>query len=197
MSEPVFFASADEWRAWLLANHDKAPEISVGFRKTRSGTPGIGYKEAVDEALAFGWIDGVRHSIDATAYRIRFTPRRKGSIWSTANITRIGELAALGRMHPAGTAAFECRDPSKARRYSFEQDDHRLAAPYEAALRSNASAWNFFQTQPPSYRKPATWWVMSAKKEETQQRRLATLIECCEQGRPIPPMKWAVPKERR
>ena len=183
-AEPAFFETASDWRAWLEANHDM-PELWVGIRKKGTGLPSVTYKQAVDEALCFGWIDGVMNSIDATSYRQRFTPRRKGSIWSAVNIARVEELTRLGRMHPAGLATFAGRDPSKTNRYSFEQSELRLAEPYDAAFRANAEAWAFFERQPPSYRKPAVWWVMSAKRPDTQARRLGVLIGDSAAGRRI------------
>ncbi|MDQ3560540.1 MAG: YdeI/OmpD-associated family protein [Pseudomonadota bacterium] len=183
--EPAFFATAADFRAWLEANHDKVDELSVGYRKKGSGLASMTYREAVDAALCFGWIDGVVHSIDAASYRQRFTPRRKGSIWSAVNIARVAELTRLGLMHPAGLAVFEGRDPAKVNQYSFEQGELRLADGHEAAFRANEQAWAFFESQPPSYRKPATWWVVSAKRQETRDRRLATLIKDSEAGRRI------------
>ena len=182
---PIFFATAADFRGWFEANHDKASELWVGLRKKSSGLPSVTYREAVDVALCFGWIDSAMKSIDATSYRQRFTPRRKGSIWSAVNIARIEELRQRGLVHPAGLAAFEQRDPAKANRYSFEQGDIKLSEPQEASLRANEKAWDFFQGQPLSYRKPAIWWVISAKKEETRQRRLAILIRDSEEGRRI------------
>jgi uncharacterized protein YdeI (YjbR/CyaY-like superfamily) len=186
--QATFFQTQADLRAWLEANHDMASELWLGIRKKASGLPSVTYKDAVDEALCFGWIDGLAKSIDETSYRQRFTPRRKGSIWSAANIARVGELTRLGRMHPAGLAAFERRDPAKTNRYSFEQENVQLAAPYDALFRANEQAWAFFQGQPPSYRKPAIWWVMSAKRPETQQKRLATLITDSTEGRRIAPL---------
>jgi uncharacterized protein YdeI (YjbR/CyaY-like superfamily) len=178
-----FFETSDEFRAWLAANHGTAGELWLGIRKKRSGLPSVTYKEAVDAALCFGWIDGVMNGIDHTSYRQRFTPRRKGSIWSAVNIARVEELTRLGLMHPAGLATFETRDPAKAKLYSFEQGDLKLDAPQEELFRTNERAWAFFESQPVSYRKPAIWWVISAKKDETRQRRLATLIADSEAGR--------------
>jgi uncharacterized protein YdeI (YjbR/CyaY-like superfamily) len=187
-AQAIFFETQAEFRAWLEANHDKASELWLGIRKKGSGLPSVTYREAVDEALCFGWIDGLAKSMDATSYRQRFTPRRKGSIWSAINIARVGELTRLGRMHPAGLAAFRQRDPTKTNRYSFEQERVQFAAPYEALFRANEQAWAFFQAQPPSYRKPAIWWVMSAKRQETQEKRLATLIADSAEGRRIAPL---------
>jgi uncharacterized protein YdeI (YjbR/CyaY-like superfamily) len=185
MAQPLLFETADEWRQWLSENHDKATAVFVSFRKVGSGLPSMTYREALDGALAFGWIDGVRHSIDAKGYRTRFTPRRKGSHWSAVNVARVEELKRQGLMHPAGIAAFEARDPAQTARYSSERKDVRLADAYEARFRQNKKAWAYFDSQPISYRRPATWWVMSAKREETRERRLATLIRDSAAGRRI------------
>ena len=182
-ARPTFFETAADLRAWLEANHDKAPELWLGLRKKGSGLPSVTYKEAVDAALCFGWIDGIVKGIDATSYRQRFTPRRKRSIWSAINLARVDELTRQGLMHPAGLAVFNNRDPARANQYSFEQGEVRLAEAYEERFRANEAAWAFFDSQPPSYRKPATWWVMSARREETRERRLAALIQDSQEGR--------------
>lgn len=188
-----FFESAQEFRSWLEDHHASENEIWVGLRKKASGLPSITYKEAVDAALCFGWIDGVMNGIDEASYRQRFTPRRKGSIWSAVNIARIEELTRLGLMHPSGLKVFRNRDPAKANLYSFEQGDIGLDERQEQLFRADETAWAFFQGQPPSYRKQAIWWVISAKREETRDRRLATLIQDCANGRRIkqltPPAK--------
>ena len=176
MSEPTFFKSAAAWRTWLEKNHDKASEKVVGFHKVGSGNSGITYSQARDEALCFGWIDGVTRGGEAT-WHIRFTPRRPKSIWSQVNIKRVAELSAEGRMHPAGVAAFEARDPTRQNRYSGENRDIAFSADQERTFRANRKAWANFSAMPPSYRRPATWWVVSAKRDETRARRLATLIE--------------------
>jgi uncharacterized protein YdeI (YjbR/CyaY-like superfamily) len=175
MSRPRFFKSPAEWRAWLEKNHAAASERWVGFHKVGSDKKGIRYKEAVDEALAFGWIDAVRKGGDDT-WAIRFTPRRPGSIWSAVNLKRMEELKALGRLAPAGLAAFENRDPAKQKRYSFEKRDAKLDPACERAFRMNKKAWKVFQAMPQSYRHPAIWWVVSAKQETTRDKRLASLI---------------------
>ncbi len=179
----TFFNSPSELREWLAQHHDTANAVMVGFYKKQSGNGGITYPEALDEALCFGWIDGVRKTLDGGSYTIRFTPRKPRSIWSAVNIKRVGELIALGRMQPAGLKAFEGRDAARSRLYSFENRPQVLEGEYEERLRANEQAWAFFQAQPPSYRRVAVWWVMSAKQEETRQRRLATLIADSEQGR--------------
>ena len=183
--EPVFFASPAELRDWLEGNHDSSGELLVGFHKKGSGKPSVTYQEALDEALCFGWIDGVRKNRDEASYTIRFTPRKARSIWSAVNIDRVKALIEEGRMQPAGLAAFEARDEERARIYSYEQHNPTLDEASEARFRANPRAWDFFQSQAPSYRRAAAWWVVSAKREETRQRRLTALIEDSENGRRI------------
>ncbi len=187
--KPRFFPSPERWRAWLAKHHATAPELWVGFYKKASGRPSITWPEAVDQALCFGWIDGVRKSLDESRYVIRFTRRRRGSIWSRVNLRRVEQLTRLGLMHSAGLTAHEARDPAKSTAYSFEQRQHAtLPEPMERQLKRNRAAWKFFQAQPPWYRRTVSWWIISAKKEETRQRRLATLIEDCAKGRTIRPL---------
>jgi uncharacterized protein YdeI (YjbR/CyaY-like superfamily) len=180
MSTPpkvTFFTSQTQFRTWLERNHAKAPELWVGFYKRRSGRAGITYRQALDEALCWGWIDGVRKGVDDISYTTRFTPRKPKSNWSLVNIDRARELTKRGQMTAAGLKAFDERDEDKARRYSYEQESPKLDRAYEKRFRANAKAWGFFQSQPAGYKRTATWWVMSAKREETRMRRLATLIE--------------------
>jgi uncharacterized protein YdeI (YjbR/CyaY-like superfamily) len=185
----TFFSSPLDLHNWLEAHHDKAQELWVGYYKKDTGKPSITWPESVDEALCFGWIDGVRKSIDETSYRIRFTPRKPGSIWSAANIKRAGELIELGRMAPPGLKAFHERKEASSVVYAYEQrESARLEGDYEAQLRANPKAWDFFQAQPPWYQRAASWWVISAKKEETRLKRLARLIEDSAQGRTIAPL---------
>lgn len=174
--KPTFFQSAVDLRAWLDQHHAADRELLVGFYKKESGR-GITYPEALDEALSFGWIDGVRKRIDAEAYTIRFTPRKPGSIWSAVNIRRVHELTSQGLMKPSGLRVFQERDERKTRQYSYERDHARLAPALDATLRANRKASSFFDAQPPGYRKVVTHWVMSAKKEETRARRFAVLLE--------------------
>jgi uncharacterized protein YdeI (YjbR/CyaY-like superfamily) len=183
----TFFAKAADFRAWLEKNHDKVPELLVGFYKKGSGKPSITWPESVDEALCFGWIDGVRRRIDEESYSIRFTPRRARSIWSNVNTKRFADLAKGGRVHASGHEAFKLRDPKRSGIYSFEQRNkaQALGAPYEAKLRANRKAWAFFRAQPPGYQRIGSLFVMSAKKEETRLRRLAVLIEESAAGRRI------------
>jgi uncharacterized protein YdeI (YjbR/CyaY-like superfamily) len=180
-----FFKCAAEFRAWLLANHEKKAELAVGFCKKTSGGPSVTYSEAVDEALCFGWIDGVRHSIDAERYRVRFTPRKPRSQWSAVNIRRARNLIEQVRMAPAGLSAFAGAE-SQPRTYSYEQRNAaKLDAASERRFRANQKAWDFFQAQPPWYRRTATFWIISAKKLETKGKRLAQLIADSARQRPI------------
>ena len=184
-----FFKSPLDFRKWLEKNHDKAQELWVGFYKKDSGKPSLTWPESVDQALCFGWIDGVRKSVDALSYAIRFTPRRPASIWSAINLKRIQQLTKAGRMHSSGLKVFQERDIKRAEKYSFEQRKNpKLASQHEKLLRANKKAWAFFQAQPPWYQRTASWWVISAKKEETKSKRLATLIEASAQRRPIAPL---------
>lgn len=177
----TFFATPARFRAWLEKNHAKARELYVGFYRKDSGKPSITWPESVDEALAFGWIDGVRKRIDDESYVIRFTPRRASSKWSRINIARVAELTKLGRMAAAGLTVFEARDPEKAK-YSYEEQPAELDPRFEKTFRANTKAWAFFTSTPPGYRKLITNWVMDAKKEETRERRLAQLIEHSAKG---------------
>ena len=178
-----YFATAAELRAWLNANHDTRSELWVGFHKKSSGKPSLTWSEAVDQALCFGWIDGIRVSIDGERYANRFTPRRQGSNWSAVNLEKVANLAAQGLMRPAGIAAYEARRPEKSRQYSYEQRNTALDEEAEAAFRSNVPAWAYFEAQAPWYRRAAGSWVMSARREETRKSRLARLIEDSSTGR--------------
>ncbi len=180
---PTYFATAADFRAWLAANHDKATELLVGFYKVGSGRPSLTWPESVDQALCYGWIDGIRRRIDDESYSIRFTPRRRGSTWSLVNTRRALELIEQGLMQPAGLAAFEIRDPARTDAYSYENRPQGFDAPYEAEFRANAAAWTYWEAQPAHYRRGSAHWVMSAKREETRQKRLATLIEDSAAGR--------------
>jgi uncharacterized protein YdeI (YjbR/CyaY-like superfamily) len=184
--EPTFFAAPAPFRAWLEKHHESASELRVGFHKTGTGRPSITWREAVDEALCFGWIDGVRRRLDDDRYEIRFTPRAPSSTWSAVNVARAEELGSEGRMRPAGLAAFERRSEAKTATYSYEQrSDAKLTKGQERTFRANRTAWAFFQEQPPWYRRTATYWVVSAKKEETRAKRLAALIEDSANGQRI------------
>jgi uncharacterized protein YdeI (YjbR/CyaY-like superfamily) len=186
---PRFFATSAKWREWLERHHRTARELWVGFHKRGTGRPSMTWPESVDQALCFGWIDGVRKRLDETSYVIRFTPRRKGSVWSSVNLARVKELTRLGLMRPAGLSAHEARTPGKAGLYSYEQ--RKTAALPEAMqrrLERNRKAWTFFRKQPAWYRQTSVWWVVSGKKEETRERRLTALIEDSAAGRPIKPL---------
>jgi len=182
----MFFATPDEWRAWLGRHHASAEELWVGFYKRGTGRPSITWPESVDQALCYGWIDGVRRSLGQESYAIRFTPRRAGGTWSRINLKRVGELEALGLMHQAGRTAHAARTAAKSGIYSYERRDQaRLAPEQERAFKRNRKAWSYFQSQAPWYRRTATHWVVSAKREETRAKRLATLIADSAAGRRI------------
>jgi uncharacterized protein YdeI (YjbR/CyaY-like superfamily) len=183
---PLFFKTPAEWRSWLKKNHDKEKELWVGFHKKGSGRPSITWPQSVDEALCFGWIDGIRKSLGDESYVIRFTPRKKGSIWSDVNTRRVAELTAAKKMHAAGLEAFRLRDPRKAGIYSFERRHNaKLTAEETRKFKANKKAWEHFQATAPGYRSLATFRVASAKRQETRARRLASLIADCAAGRKI------------
>lgn len=184
--KPKYFRTSADFRRWLERHHDSADELFVGYYKKASGTPSITWPESVDEALCFGWIDGVRRSLDDRRYTIRFTPRRRGSTWSAVNVARASALIAQGLMHATGLAAFEARREDTSGPYSYEARATALAEPYDALLKKNAAAWRFFSAQPPSYRRLTSHWVNSAKREETRLGRLEKLIACSAQGHRIP-----------
>jgi uncharacterized protein YdeI (YjbR/CyaY-like superfamily) len=184
VTSPAFFDSAAQFRAWLERNHQRATELRVGFRKVSTGLPSMNWPESVEEALCFGWIDGVRKRIDDSSYMIRFTPRRRDSIWSAVNLAKMKILIAQGRVSPAGLAAYEGRKAKKTAAYSFEQERPvELAASEARQFKRNKVAWKFFESVAPSYRKVVTHWVVSAKKPETRARRLEELIGACAEGR--------------
>lgn len=190
---PKFFKSPAEFRRWLEKNHAGMRELWVGFYTVASGRGGLTYKEALDEALCFGWIDGVRKSLEDESYVQRFTPRTARSCWSAVNTKRVGELKRAGRMHEAGLAAFARRDKAAASRYSFERENAALDPAAEKQFRSNQKAWSYFESEAPWYRRAMLHWITSAKKEETRQRRLQTLIADCAAGRRIA----ALPQSKR
>lgn len=183
----TFFPTAADFRRWLEQYHTEMTELWVGFYKKSAGKSNITYPEAVEQALCFGWIDGVCNSLDSESYTNRFTPRKPRSNWSAINIARVEKLQAAGLMMPAGLAAFEKREESRSRVYSFEQKQPaELDDSMEKRFHASKKGWRFFQSQPPWYQRTSKHWVVSAKKEETRQKRLAQLIECSELGRPIP-----------
>ena len=185
----TFFASAAELRSWFESNHETATELWVGYHRKRTGRPSITWQDMVDQELCFGWIDSVRYSLGDDSSAQRITPRRKGSIWSAVNIKRFLELEKLGLVHPTGRAAFEKRDEERSRVYSYENRSRGFNEANEAAFRKYKTAWKFFEAQAPSYRKTAAFWLMSAKREETRQRRLESLIEHSKKGERIPPFQ--------
>ena len=183
----AFFENSDELRAWLEVNHDKAPELWVGMYRRGTGKPSITWPEVVDQALCFGWIDGIRQGLDATSYANRLTPRRRGSTWSARNIQRLEELSRLSLVRPGGKAAFEARDEKRSRIYSYENRALDLDPKRAALFRADQPAWKFFESQPPSYRKTALYWVASPKREDTKDRRLKILIESSRNQKRVPP----------
>ena len=186
-----YFENAAELRAWLEEHHATERELLVGFYKRAARPDAMTWPQSVDEALCYGWIDGVRKRVDDERYTIRFTPRKAKSIWSAVNLRRVEELKKEQRMQPAGLRAHEARDESRSKLYSFEQEVVELGAEREAIFRKNRKAWTFFTGQPPSYRRAATWWVISAKQEATRERRLKSLIEHSAAHERIPPLAWS------
>ena len=197
MAKVLFFPTLADWRTWLQENHTNFDELWVGFYKRDSGRPSITWPEAVDGALCFGWIDGMRKSMDAASYKIRFTPRRPRSTWSAINIKRATELSKAGLMHAAGLSAFGKREGDRSAIYAYEQrKTAKLPAEFEKEFRRDTRAWSFFEAQAPWYRRTSTYWVISAKKEETQQKRLATLIACSARKKKIPQLE-GYPRKKR
>ncbi len=183
MTDPKFFASTSAFRAWLAENAATSSELVVGFHKVGSGHPCMAWSESVDEAICFGWIDGVRKRIDEHAYLIRFTPRKPGSIWSAVNLAKVERLRAEGRMTAAGEKAFGRRSEAKSAIYSYEQDGTAELSSAEVRLfKREKAAWRFFEETPPSYRKTLLHWVTTAKKAETRASRLAKLVAACAAG---------------
>jgi len=187
MEDPYFFPTPAHFGAWLKANHELEKVLWVGFYKKASGIPSITWPESVEEALCYGWIDGLRKSIDEVSYKIRFTPRRADSIWSAVNIKLVEKLKGEGRMQAAGLAIWEKRKIEKV--YSYEQRIQKLDAAYLQRLKANEAAWTFFEALAPSYKKASIHWVMRAKREATREKRLGILIESSEAGLKIPPIR--------
>ncbi len=186
MGEPRTFRNAAAFRAWLRRNHATAREIVVRLQRVHAADRGITYAEALDEALCYGWIDGVRRPVDADTFSIRFSPRKPRSIWSRINVRHAERLIAEGRMQPPGLAAFEAREEDRTGIYSFEGRAAELTPAYRKMFQANAPAWKYFEAQAPWYRRTSAYWVMSAKKEETRVKRLRTLMDCSASSRPIP-----------
>jgi uncharacterized protein YdeI (YjbR/CyaY-like superfamily) len=185
-SEPTYFANADALRQWFKKHASNAMELHVGFMKISSGKSSVTWPESVDEALCVGWIDGVRHRVDAERYRIRLTPRRPGSHWSAINIARMAVLQAEGRVQPAGLAAFARRTEAKSRKAAYEQPSTPEFDTTDAkAFKRHRAAWKYYEALPGGYKKTITWWVVSAKQLATRKRRLSLLIAACAEGRRI------------
>lgn len=191
----IFFETPAELRAWFEANHETATELWLGYHRKRTGKPSVTWQDVVDQELCFGWIDSVRYSLGDDRSAQRITPRRRGSVWSAINIRRFQELEHAGLVHPAGRAAFDRRDDARSRVYSYENRSKGFDEPQEAEFRTHKRAWSFFEAQPPSYRKTAAFWVMSAKRDETRGRRLKTLIDCSRRGERLPQL--VSPSRRR
>jgi uncharacterized protein YdeI (YjbR/CyaY-like superfamily) len=189
VAEPTFFPTEADFRRWLEANHETAPELLVGFWKKASGKPSIDWPQARDQALCFGWIDGIRKSLGEDAYTIRFTPRRKGSIWSKVNVERFDALKTAGLITAAGEQAYE-RDKHRSGLYSYEKPLASLTSEEEQMLRKNKAAWVDWEMRPPGYRKAVLNWITSAKRPETRAKRLGTLIASCAAGEKIPDYDW-------
>ena len=181
-----FFATPVELRAWFEANHATAPELWLGYHKKATGRPSVTWQDVVDVELCFGWIDSVRYSLGDGMSAQRITPRRKRSVWSAVNIRRFAELDSLGLVHPTGRIAYEARDAARSAIYSYENVSRGFDEAAEAVFRRSKAAWKFFEAQAPSYRRTAAYWVMSAKKDETRERRLRTLIEHSRNGERLP-----------
>jgi len=193
----VYFATPADLRQWFARHHHTATELWVGFHKKGSGKPSVTWPQSVDEALCVGWIDGIRKNVNATSYTIRFTPRRPSSTWSAINIRRAEELSAAGRMKSAGRRAFAARRENRSGIYSYEQRREAFDEPYASRLKQNRAASRFFAAQPPSYRRAACWWVVSAKREDTRLKRLAMLIDLSAHGQRIPQFTRRAPQPRR
>lgn len=192
-----FFRTSADLRRWLEKNHDKARELWIGFYRKDSGKGGITYAEALDEALSYGWIDGIRKKIDDVSFTNRFTPRKKNSIWSNVNIRHIARLTREGRMMPPGLAAYNAKDERRAGVYSFEREKAELEPAMKTRFRKNPKAWKFFDSQPPYYRKLAAWYVISAKRDETREKRLSDLIACSARQTRLPPFTPASTRNRK
>lgn len=188
--EPIYFSSPAEFRAWLEANFDKVEEQWVGFFKKHTGIPSMAWPESVDEALCFGWIDGLRKKVDEQRYKIRFTPRRPNSIWSKVNIEKMDALVAAGMVHPAGLKAFDKRSADRSKVYAYERETAELSPEFTAQIKANELAWEYFSEKlAAGYKRTSVYWVMRAKQAATRQRRLDILIQSCEEGKKIPSLR--------
>lgn len=189
MAEPTYFETEEQFRKWLAANHKSAPELLVGFWKKNMGKPSIDWPQSRDQALCFGWIDGIRRSLGDEAFTIRFTPRRKGSIWSKVNVERYEALTADGLMTPEGVRAYE-ENKHKSGVYSYEKPLAALEAWEDKLIQKNKAAWADWEKRPLGYRRSVLNWITTAKRPETRAKRLATLIECSAKGEKIPGYDW-------
>lgn len=187
--EPLFFSTPADFRKWLAENHDKSKELWLGYYKKATGKASLTWSESVDEALCYGWIDGLRKSIDDISYKIRFTPRKPKSFWSAVNLKKVNDLKALGLMKDPGLAAFEKRDEKRTETYAYEQKNVKLPTEFEDKIKANEKAWQFFEQLAPSYKRTSIWWVISAKREETRSKRLNILIQSSEEGLKIPSLR--------
>ena len=190
----TFFKNSAEFRQWLHDHHEKESELWLGYYKKNSGKANYTWSETVDQALCYGWIDGIRKSIDEDRYMIRFTPRKPKSIWSAVNIKKIKELKEKGLMQAAGLAAYAKKEANRSNVYSFEQEELKLDEVYLKQIKANKQAWEYFQSLSPSYTKSTIWYVMSAKREATRQKRIQLLVDCCEKGEKLPQFKWSKKK---
>ena len=186
MADINFFTTQDEFSDWI-EGHQGAHEVWVGYYRKSTGRPSLTWSQSVDVALCFGWIDGIRKGIDDQSYKIRFTPRKPKSVWSAVNVKKVSALVLQGKMRPEGLALFDARSDQKG--YTSADRDLPLSPAYEARVQANAAAWAFLSALAPSYRRESIWWVMSAKREETREKRLGILIESCEAGLKIPSLR--------
>jgi len=192
---PKFFKTEAAFHTWLEKQHDSKDELIVGYYKKTTGKPSMTWEESVDEALCFGWIDGIRRRLDDERYCIRFTPRRRTSHWSARNIKRMQELVAEGRVQACGVETFKLRKASNSRKASYEQKKVKLSTEYETRIKANVMAWIDWQKRPPGYKKQTSWWIMSAKQEASRQRRLDILIESCAKGDIVPQLRFGKNKK--
>jgi uncharacterized protein YdeI (YjbR/CyaY-like superfamily) len=192
-ARPRFFASASAFRDWLAKHHARETELLVGFHRVAAGRNTLTYPQALDEALCFGWIDGLRRRIGDDAYSIRFSPRKPGSTWSQVNLGHVARLEREGRLTAAGRTVFEARDPARTYRYSFEVRRYSLAAGFARRLAADPKARAHYGAMPPSYHHAVTHWIMSAKREATRERRFATLLDCSRRGVRVPPLDLPKP----
>lgn len=194
MSDLIYFKDQDDFSAWLEKHHAKIEEIWVGYFKKGSGKENLTWSESVDVALCFGWIDGIRKTVDEESYKIRFTPRKMNSVWSAVNVKKVEQLIADKRMRPEGLKLFKNRSDKEG--YSSDKRNTELDKAYEKQVKANEQAWEYFSNLAPSYKRDSIWWVMSAKKEETRLRRLDVLIESCEEGLKIPMLRQSKPAKK-